>query len=83
MVKVEKNKLLRQNAQLLKNAHKNGIWAGICGETAADLNLTDFFLSISVDELSVAPPKVLPLRKKIRETDLKTIPKGYPDVTTI
>ena len=67
----------------VKNAHKNGIWAGICGETAADLNLTDFFLSIGVDELSVAPPKVLPLRKKIRETDLKTIPKGYPDVTTI
>ena len=52
------------------NAHKNGIWAGICGELAADLELTEAFLAMGFDELSVSPPFVLRLRKKIRETNL-------------
>lgn len=47
------------------NAHANGIWAGICGELGADLTLTEEFVKIGVDELSVAPPAVLPLREKI------------------
>ena len=52
------------------NAHKNGIWMGICGELGADLTLTETFLRMGVDELSVSPTFVLGLRKKIRETDL-------------
>ncbi len=54
----------------VKNAHKEGIWAGICGELAADIDLTETLLSIGVDELSVAPSRLLSLRKKVRETDL-------------
>jgi len=55
------------------NAHKNGIGMGICGELAADLELTETFLAIGVDELSVSPPYILPLRKKIRETNVGEI----------
>ncbi len=54
----------------VENAHKNGIWAGICGELAADSELLKFFLEIGVDELSVAPSQVLGLRKKIVELNL-------------
>ncbi len=67
----------------IKNAKKEGIWTGICGELAGDLNLTEFFLSLGVSELSVAPPKVLAVRKKIRETDLTLIPEGYPGVMVL
>lgn len=49
------------------NAHAEGIWIGICGELAADTTLTDTFLKMGIDELSVAPGMVLPLRKTIRE----------------
>lgn len=49
----------------IANAHANGIWAGICGELAADLTLTEEFVKMGVDELSVAPPAILPLREKI------------------
>lgn len=49
-----------------KNAAENGIWAGICGEMAADTSLTDFFVNIGISELSVSPKYILPLRKKIR-----------------
>ena len=54
----------------IKNAHKNGIWAGICGELAADISLTEKFLKMGVDELSVSPTYILKLRQKIREIDL-------------
>ena len=54
----------------VENAHKNGIWAGICGELAADLNVTEKLLKIGVDELSVSPGRLLSVRKKIRETDI-------------
>lgn len=57
--------ILRLIAMVVKNAHANGIWAGICGELAADLSLTEFFVGIGIDELSVSPPFVLPLREKI------------------
>ena len=50
----------------VENAHRNGIWAGICGEMGADLSLTETFLAFGVEELSVAPTAVLPLREKIR-----------------
>lgn len=50
------------------NAHAEGKWIGICGELAADLSLTETFLEMKIDELSVAPGMVLPLRKQIRES---------------
>ena len=51
------------------NAHKAGIPVDICGEAAADLNLTQAFINMGIDALSVSPNMVLPLRKKIRECD--------------
>ena len=51
----------------VENAHKAGKWAGICGELAADTELTETFVNMGVDELSVAPAMVLKLRKRIRE----------------
>lgn len=50
------------------NAHAEGKWIGICGELGADLTLTETFLEMGLDELSVSPSMILPLRKKIRET---------------
>ena len=52
------------------NAHKNGKWIGICGELGADISLIDTFLLIGIDELSVSPSAILPLRDKIRNIDL-------------
>ena len=53
----------------VENAHKAGIWAGICGELGADTSLTKEFLAMGVDELSVSPGSSLPIRKIILETD--------------
>lgn len=55
---------------VVENAHKKGIWAGICGELGADMELTREFLKMGVDELSVSPGRILPLRKIIRETNV-------------
>ena len=52
-----------------ENAHAEGKWIGICGELGADLSLTETFLEMGIDELSVAPGMILPLRKRIREAD--------------
>ena len=60
--------VLRLIKMVAENAHKEGIWCGICGELGADLELTETFLSIGIDELSVSPRAVLPLRQKVRET---------------
>ena len=54
----------------IKNGHKEGIWVGICGELGADTTLTETFLRMGVDELSVSPPSVLPVRDKVRSIDL-------------
>ncbi len=54
----------------IENAHKNGIWAGICGELASDLSVTEKLLKMGVDELSVSPGRLLSVRKKIRETNI-------------
>ncbi|WP_300810132.1 phosphoenolpyruvate--protein phosphotransferase [uncultured Acetatifactor sp.] len=62
--------VLRMIELTVENAHRAGIWAGICGELAADPELTGEFLAMGVDELSVAPERILPLRKAIRETDV-------------
>ena len=60
--------VLRLIKLVCENAHRDGIWCGICGELGADLELTETFLSIGLDELSVSPRSVLPLRQKVRET---------------
>lgn len=52
-----------------ENAHREGKWIGICGELAADLSLTGTFLEMGIDELSVAPGMILPLRKTVRECE--------------
>lgn len=57
--------VLEMIRQTVKNAHEFGAWVGICGELAADLSLTETFLALDVDELSVVPSAVLPLREKI------------------
>lgn len=62
--------VLRLIEETIKNGHKEGIWVGICGELGADLTLTETFLRMGVDELSVSPPSVLPLREKIRSLDI-------------
>lgn len=62
--------VLRLIKQTIENGHKAGIWVGICGELGADLELTEYFLRAGVDELSVSPPAILPLRKKIRSLNL-------------
>ncbi|MBR7100955.1 MAG: phosphoenolpyruvate--protein phosphotransferase [Clostridia bacterium] len=62
--------VLRLIKYTVDSAHKYGKWVGICGELASDLSLTEEFLKMGIDELSVSPSFVLPLRKKIRETDL-------------
>ncbi len=54
-----------------KSAHKYGKWIGICGELAADVSLTERWLRIGIDELSVSPPYVLALRDKVRRIDLR------------
>lgn len=61
--------VLRLIEMVVKNAHSAGIWAGICGELGADTALTEWFLKMGVDELSVSPGYILPLRKIIREIE--------------
>jgi phosphotransferase system enzyme I (PtsI) len=63
--------VLRLIAMVVENAHKAGIWAGICGELGADQSLTKEFLAMGVDELSVSPGSILPIRKIVRETDVR------------
>ena len=63
--------VLRMIQMTVENGHKHGAWVGICGELAADLELTETFIKMGVDELSVSPTFVLPLREKIRSISLK------------
>ncbi len=58
--------VLRMIQMVVDNAHKCGKWAGICGELGADMALTETFVNMGVDELSVAPPMVLKVREKVR-----------------
>lgn len=62
--------VLRMIQMVVENAHKAGIWAGICGELGADTTLTRRFLAMGVDELSMSPGSILPVRKIILETDV-------------
>ena len=59
--------ILRMIRIVVDNAHRHGKWAGICGELGADPELTEYFVRMGVDELSVAPSMVLRIRKKVRE----------------
>ena len=68
--------VLEMIRMVVENAHKEGIWAGICGELGADTTLTREFISMGVDELSVSAGKLLAIRKIIRETDTSKIKAG-------
>ena len=61
-------RLIRMSAE---NAHKNGAWIGICGELAGDTTLTEEFLRMGIDELSVSPAFVLKVRDTVRNIDLR------------
>ena len=63
--------ILRMIRMTVEAGHRHGCWVGICGELGADLALTEAFLRMGVDELSVPPAAVLPLRKRIRALDLR------------
>ena len=65
--------VLRMIRMAAENAHRAGIWIGICGELGADAELTETFLSMGIDELSVSPSAVLPLRSAIRSIDTTTL----------
>ncbi len=62
--------VLRMISMVVENAHRAGIWAGICGELGADQTLTREFLAMGVDELSVSPGSILPIRKIVLETNV-------------
>ena len=62
--------VLRLIEMAAKAAHDNGKWIGICGELGADTSLTERFLRMGIDELSVSPPSVLKVRDKVRSIDL-------------
>ena len=63
--------ILKMIRIVVENAHKAGIWTGICGELGADLSLTREFLAMGVDELSVSPGSILPIRKIVLETNVQ------------
>lgn len=64
--------LLRMIKMVVENGHKYGCWVGICGELGADTTLTEEFLRMGLDEVSVSPSSVLWVRDKVRNTDLST-----------
>ncbi len=68
--------VLRMIAMVVENAHKAGIWAGICGELGADQTLTREFLAMGVDELSVSPGSILPIRRIVLETNVEEYKAG-------
>lgn len=68
--------ILRMISMVVENAHKAGIWAGICGELGADQTLTQEFLAMGVDEFSVSPGSILPIRKIVLETNVEQYKAG-------
>lgn len=63
--------IMRMIQMVARNAHEAGIWVGICGELASDISLLPRFMEMEIDELSVAPSKILKVRKAIRENKIK------------
>lgn len=72
--------ILRMISMVVEHAHRAGIWAGICGELGADQTLTQEFLAMGVDELSVSPGSILPLRKIVLETNVEEYKAGKQNV---
>ena len=68
--------VLRLIQLTIENGHREGIWVGICGEAAADLTLTETFVALGVDELSVSAPSILEVKAKIQETDAQEAKMG-------
>lgn len=75
--------VLRMIALTVRNAHREGIWVGICGESAADTELTGLYLKLGVDELSVSPVAVLEVRNKVLHTDSGEIPDDMLNIYMI
>ena len=71
--------ILRMIKTVTDNSHKAGIWTGICGELAGDMELTELFLAMGVDELSVSPGLILQLKQKILNTDVSKIKQQLLD----
>lgn len=65
--------ILRLIKIIAENAKKNGIWCGICGETASDLELIPAYMALGINELSVTPTSILEVREKIRQTDVNAV----------
>ena len=65
--------VLKMIKMVVDNAHSAGIWAGICGELGADMSLIKEFLKMGVDELSVSPGRILPIRQIILDTDVSKL----------
>ena len=65
--------ILRLIEMTVRNGHAAGIWVGIRGELGADLSLTETFLRMGIDELSVSPAAILPVREKVRSLDLRDV----------
>ena len=63
--------ILRMLQMIIDNGHKGGCWVGICGELGADLTLTETFIQMGIDELSVSPSMILPVREQIRNSSSK------------
>ena len=63
--------ILRMLRMIIDNGHKEGCWVGICGELGADVTLTDTFIKMGIDELSVSPSMILKVREQIRNSDAK------------
>lgn len=63
--------ILRMLQMIIDNGHKEGCWVGICGELGADVTLTDTFIKMGIDELSVSPSMILKVREQIRNSDAK------------
>ena len=62
--------VLKAIQMTIENGHKGGAWVGICGELGADTTLTETFLRMGIDELSVSPSRILTVREAIRKVDL-------------
>lgn len=63
--------ILRMLQMIIDNGHKEGCWVGICGELGADVTLTDTFIKMGIDELSVSPSMILKVREQVRNSDAK------------
>lgn len=71
--------VLKLIAMVAENGHKEGCWVGICGELGADTTLTETFLRMGIDELSVSPSFILPVRQAIRDLDLSAAETAEPE----